>query len=68
MHALAHPFRSFSRWISGQLVQPIEENNALCEFDCRNNDCTVGEWLTCERRLHRGEGELMPEDKSAKQN
>ncbi len=68
MHTLDHTLRSFSRWVHDQFVQPVEDDSALCEFDCRSNDCTFGEWLTCEKRLHRGEGELMPKEKSTREN
>ena len=68
MNSLAHPLRGFARWMHNQLVQPVDESSALCEFDCRNNECTFGEWAACERRLRRAEGELMPESSDSKQS
>ena len=43
-----------------QIVCEVPETDALCEFDCRRLQCTEGEWETCERRLRRAAGELMP--------
>jgi hypothetical protein len=50
----------FVQWVRNQIVQYVPEEQALCEFDCRRGQCTQGEWAGCERRLSRGEGELMP--------
>jgi hypothetical protein len=54
------PFRRVWRFFMNQLVQDAPEADMLCEFDCRKEQCTVGEWQTCERRLRRAAGELMP--------
>ena len=62
MHARSNPLRSLFTWIGNQIVQPVPETDALCEFDCKNNDCTVGHWVTCERRLKHAANELMPEE------
>jgi hypothetical protein len=42
------------------LVQDVPDTYALCEFDCRKPQCTVAEWTSCERRIQRAPGELMP--------
>lgn len=42
-------------------MDDVPEGDALCEFDCRKLQCSVGEWEVCERRLQRASGELMPE-------
>jgi len=52
-------FRSW-QWVKGQIVGEVPEENELCEFDCRKQQCAQGEWATCDRRLRRAEGELMP--------
>lgn len=52
-------------WIRNQVVQEVPEDCALCEFDCRKGQCTMEEWATCERRLKRAAGELMPSPKKA---
>jgi hypothetical protein len=49
------------RWIQGQWVREIPSELALCEFDCRKDQCLEGEWSNCERRLTHAAGELMPE-------
>jgi hypothetical protein len=54
------PIQRLMRWISGQLVQTVPPEDAICAFDCKKGQCTVGEWAVCGRRLHRAAGELMP--------
>ena len=39
------------QWVKGQFVQEVPQDVALCEFDCRKLQCTMGEWETCARRL-----------------
>lgn len=48
------------RWIKGQIIGSVPDDIALCEFSCGKSQCTLGEWATCERRIHRAAGELMP--------
>ena len=50
----------FWRWLRDQIIQEVPEDSALCEFDCRKEQCTMGEWESCERRLNKAAGELMP--------
>jgi hypothetical protein len=47
-------------WISNQIVQEVPKDSALCNSDCRKDQCTTGEWTNCERRLNNAHGELMP--------
>jgi len=49
------------RWLKGQIVSEVPPENALCEFDCRKEQCMTDEWATCERRLSHTAGELMPD-------
>ena len=56
----ARLFRRVWRFFMDQLVQDAPEADVLCEFDCRKKQCTLGEWETCERRVRRAAGELMP--------
>jgi hypothetical protein len=37
--------------LKGLLIGDAPEDVAVCEFDCRKNQCTYGEWATCERRI-----------------
>jgi len=48
------------RWLKDQIVQEVPEDIGLCEYDCRKKQCIMGEWETCDRRIRKGEGELMP--------
>lgn len=44
----------FSRvWgiVKGHVVQPVPDDDAPCEFNCRKGQCTLAEWETCEIRL-----------------
>ena len=61
----AQPSRGFFsrtwRWLKDQIVREVPPEDGLCEFDCRKEQCLYDEWATCERRLTRAAGELMPE-------
>jgi hypothetical protein len=46
--------------VQGGVVQEVSEEDAVCVFDCGKGQCTFGEWETCDRRLHKAAGELMP--------
>lgn len=43
-----------------QIVDDAPEDLAICEFDCRREQCTWNEWETCERRIRKAAGELFP--------
>jgi len=45
-----------SQWIADSISDDI----ALCEFDCRKSQCRYDEWASCERRITKAAGELMP--------
>jgi hypothetical protein len=51
------------RWVADQIVQDAPEGSELCAFDCKKGQCTHQEWETCQRRLHKAAGELMPANK-----
>jgi len=33
------------------LIADVRKEIAICEFDCPKNQCTKGEWATCQRRI-----------------
>lgn len=47
---------------AGRLVGNVPADIALCEFDCRKEQCRYDEWSSCERRISKAAGELMPAD------
>jgi hypothetical protein len=47
-------------WVKEQSVAEVPAGLALCEFDCRKSQCSWDEWVSCERRISRAAGELMP--------
>ncbi len=53
-------FWRFRRWVSNQLIQDVPDGIALCEFNCRKQQCTVKEWAACNRRISGASGELKP--------
>lgn len=53
----------FWRWLRDQIIQPVPQESAVCEFDCRKQQCSMGEWANCDRRLNKAAGELMPPSK-----
>ncbi len=57
------PFLKLWQWVRDQVVQSVPEDSALCEFDCRKEQCAMDEWATCERRITKAAGELMPAPK-----
>jgi hypothetical protein len=57
---IASGFRRVRSFLLNHLIQDVPEVDALCEFDCRKLQCTSEEWASCERRLHKAAGELMP--------
>jgi len=56
-----NPVQRIWQWIKNQIVQDVPKDIALCEFDCRKEQCREDEWATCERRLSAAAGELKPE-------
>lgn len=54
------PVRELWYWLRSQFVQPVPDEVSLCEFDCQKLQCTMGEWETCDRRISKAAGELMP--------
>jgi hypothetical protein len=42
-----------SLWVrlKTMLAQDVPEAIAICEFDCRKNQCRHCEWATCQRRI-----------------
>jgi len=49
------------QWIKNQVIQPAPDDITICEFDCRKQQCALGEWQSCDRRLTKAAGELMPQ-------
>lgn len=50
------PSRSSSRaslWhrLKSMQFSEVPREIAICEFDCPRNQCTHGEWATCQRRI-----------------
>lgn len=53
-------FQGLWQKIKDEVVQTVPEEIALCEFDCRKVSCSAEQWRTCDRRIRKAEGELMP--------
>ena len=51
--------------MESQIAEDVPASDALCEYDCRKQQCTEEEWATCERRIQRAAGELWPETRPA---
>jgi len=43
--------RSLWHRIKSALIANVPKDIAICEFDCSKNQCTYGEWATCQRRI-----------------
>lgn len=61
LEAIQTLHRTMWQWLKDQIAQEVPEAVALCEYDCRKQQCTGEEWATCERRTHQAAGELWPE-------
>jgi hypothetical protein len=48
------------QWLKDQITQEVPASDGLCEYDCRKQQCSEGEWANCERRIQRAAGELWP--------
>jgi len=55
-----NPFHRLWRFVKGQIVDDPREDLAICQFDCRKGQCVQSEWEACDRRIHKGAGELFP--------
>ena len=47
------PLIGLWQWVKDQIVQEVPKDIALCEFDCRQTQCAMGEWETCAHRLEK---------------
>lgn len=57
----SNPSSRFWLWLKSQIVREVPPEDALCEFDCRKEQCLREEWSNCDRRLSHAAGELMPQ-------
>jgi hypothetical protein len=53
-------FHRLWRFVKRQVVDDAPEDMAICQFDCRKEQCQQEEWATCDRRISKGAGELFP--------
>jgi hypothetical protein len=54
--------RQLWEWLLGQWVAPVPADIALCEFECRKDQCLYDEWASCERRISKAGVEPTPAD------
>ena len=45
-----NPVAGLWRRLKTMLIADVPEDLAICEFDCSKNQCSYGEWATCQRR------------------
>jgi len=48
------------RFLMSQLIQDVPDSIAVCEFNCRETDCSAERWASCERRLLHASRERVP--------
>jgi len=53
------------RFLLDQLMQEVPAGLAVCEFDCRETDCTMERYVSCERRLQAGRPAAVPSKQAA---
>jgi hypothetical protein len=55
-----NPLMRLWHWFQQRLIEDVPQDIAVCEFDCRKGQCLYDEWSSCERRISKAAGELMP--------
>lgn len=51
------PFARFWLRLKGHIVAPVPASSARCEFECRELQCSEGEWDNCEARAKTAKAE-----------
>ena len=41
------------QFVKRQIIADVPEDLAICEFDCRKEQCMDAEWASCERRIRK---------------
>jgi hypothetical protein len=49
------------QWLKGQIVADVPAETAICEFDCRKQQCKQDDWANCQRRLSHAAEEFQPD-------
>jgi hypothetical protein len=44
-------FGKLIHWVKVSIAK-VPEEIAICEFDCREDECRMQDWARCQRRLH----------------
>lgn len=57
-------FGKLLKWIKIP-VMDVPDDIAVCEFDCDETECLLGDWRHCERRLKALESQQENMDKGA---
>lgn len=55
-----HPLHGLADFLKRQIVEEVPDELAICEFECRKEQCYGADWLTCERRTGKGAGQWSP--------
>jgi hypothetical protein len=50
--------RNLRRWPADQIMEPVPDSLAVCEFDCRAVECLHGGWTRGQYRLCHDGGRL----------
>ncbi len=43
--------RELCRWLKAQWVAEVPDDLAICEFECRETECSFDGWANCWRRI-----------------
>jgi len=44
-------FARLRQWFENHIIQEAPEHYQICEFSCREFECSMGNWEKCEKRL-----------------
>jgi hypothetical protein len=61
-----NPFHRLWQFVKRQTIGDVPEELAICQFDCPKGQCLQDEWEKCNRRIHKGAGELSPDSRLEK--
>jgi curli biogenesis system outer membrane secretion channel CsgG len=45
-------------WAKAQIVSEVPADLAVCEFDCRECQCSSSNWMNCQHRISKTTGGL----------
>jgi len=48
---LRNSLSGVGHWMKDYIVSDVPDDVAVCEFDCRESECSSSKWESCQRRV-----------------